>query len=122
MRGFSERFAEAARLEAARTADPFERRAEFEVIAATCSRVPWLPPRTFVEAVQSLWFTQNAAIVAGYGAGSGITPGRVDQLLFPYFEADLARGVLTQAHALRLLEELVDGAERQRRHLAHVGG
>ncbi len=105
MRGFSERFAEAARLEAARTAD-LERRAELEVIAATCSRVPWLPPRTFVEAVQSLWFTQNAAIIS-YGAGSGITPGRVDQLLFPYFEADLARGVLTQAHALRLLEELV---------------
>jgi hypothetical protein len=68
--------------------------------------VPWLPPRSFEEAVQSLWFTQNAAIIS-YGAGSGITPGRVDQLLYPYFVDDLARGVLTREHALRLLEELV---------------
>jgi len=105
MRAFSERFAALARAEADRTTDP-ERRQELETISETCSRVPWLPPRTFAEAVQSLWFTQNAAIIS-YGAGSGITPGRVDQLLFPYFEADLAKGALTRAHALRLLEELI---------------
>ncbi len=105
MRAFSERFATLARTEAAQTSD-VERRAELAQIAETCSRVPWLPPRTFAEAVQSLWFTQNAAIIS-YGAGSGITPGRVDQLLYPYFEADLASGVLTRERALRLLEELV---------------
>ncbi len=105
MRAFSERFAALARTEASAVADP-ERRAELEGIADACSRVPWLPPRTFAEAVQSMWFTQNAAIIS-YGAGSGITPGRVDQLLFPYFEADLASGALTRAHALRLLEELI---------------
>jgi len=105
MRAFSERFAARAREEAAETRDP-GRRAELELIAERCGRVPWLPPRSFVEAVQSLWFTQNAAIIS-YGAGSGITPGRVDQLLFPYYEADLARGELTREQALRLLEELV---------------
>ena len=105
MRAFSERFATLARTEAAQTSD-VERRAELAQIAETCSRVPWLPPRTFAEAVQSLWFTQNAAIIS-YGAGSGITPGRVDQLLYPYFAADLASGVLTRERALRLLEELV---------------
>lgn len=104
MRAFSERFAALARSEAL-AADP-ERRAELAQISETCSRVPWLPARTFAEAVQSMWFTQNAAIIS-YGAGSGITPGRVDQLLFPYFEADLASGALTRAHALRLLEELI---------------
>jgi len=105
MRAFSERFAALALVEAKATRDP-ERRAELEEIAARCRRVPWLPPRTFVEAVQSLWFTQNAAIIS-YGAGSGITPGRVDQLLFPYYAADLERGALAREHALRLLEELV---------------
>lgn len=105
MRTFAERFARLARRDAAATRDP-GRRAELETIAATCSRVPWLPPRSFAEAVQSLWFTQNAAIIS-YGAGSGITPGRVDQLLYPYFDADLSSGALTRAHALRLLEELV---------------
>lgn len=105
MRAFSERFAALARAEAARITD-LERRQELAAISEACSRVPWLPPRSFAEAVQSLWFTQNAAIIS-YGAGSGITPGRVDQLLFPYFEADMASGALTRAHALRLLEELI---------------
>lgn len=105
MRAFSERFAVAACAEAEGCTDP-ERRAELLGIAQTCRRVPWLPPRTFAEAVQSLWFTQNAAIIS-YGAGSGITPGRVDQLLFPYFEADLAKGTLTRDHAQRLVEELI---------------
>ncbi len=105
MRAFSERFAAAARIEAAATGDP-TRQAELWAIADTCTRVPWLPPQTFADAVQALWFTQNAAIIS-YGAGSGITPGRVDQLLWPYFSADLARGTLTRAHALRLLEELI---------------
>ena len=105
MRAFSGRFAARAREGAAASLDP-ERRAELEVIAEACDRVPWLPPRSFVEAVQSLWFTQNAAIIS-YGAGSGITPGRVDQLLFPYYQADVARGALTRDHASRLIEELV---------------
>lgn len=105
MRAFSERFAAEARAQARATSDA-ERRQELGLIAEACARVPWLPPRTFHEAVQALWFTQNAAIIS-YGAGSGITPGRVDQLLFPYYEADVARGALTREHALRLLEELV---------------
>ena len=105
MRAFSGRFAAAASAQAAATADP-ERRAELDAIAQACSRVPWLPPQTFAEAIQCLWFTQNAAIIS-YGAGSGITPGRVDQLLFPYFAADLAEGTLTREHALRLLEEFI---------------
>lgn len=105
MRDFSARFAALARAEAARAADP-ARAAELEEISERCARVPWLPPRSFAEAVQALWFTQNAAIIS-YGAGSGITPGRVDQLLLPYFEADLARGAVTREDALRLLEELL---------------
>ena len=99
MRAFSERFASLARAQAMETTDP-ERRAELELIAARCSRVPWLPAETFDEAVQAMWFAQNAAIIS-YGAGSGITPGRIDQLLAPYF------GTTTREHALRLLEELV---------------
>ncbi len=105
MRAFSGRFAELARAQA--DAEPHAgRREELLTIAQACERVPWLPPRTFAEAVQALWFTQNAAIIS-YGAGSGITPGRVDQLLFPFYEADVARGALTRDHALRLLEELI---------------
>jgi pyruvate-formate lyase len=105
MRDFSGRFASLACAEAGRADDP-ERRTELLEIAERCARVPWEPPRGFAEAVQAVWFCQNAAIIS-YGAGSGITPGRLDQLLYPFFEADLARGALTRDAALRLLEELV---------------
>ncbi|MFZ5442170.1 MAG: pyruvate formate lyase family protein [Myxococcota bacterium] len=104
MRDFAGRFAALARAQAETT--PAARRAELLAIAERCERVPWLPPRSFEEAVQALWFTQNAAIIT-YGAGSGITPGRVDQLLWPFYEADRARGVLSEAHARRLVEELI---------------
>lgn len=105
MRDFSQRFATLARAQAEGAVDE-ARRVELLGIARRCERVPWLPPRSFTEAVQALWFVQNAAIIS-YGAGSGITPGRVDQLLFPFYEADVARGALTRDDALRLLEELV---------------
>lgn len=105
MRSFAMRFATLARELASAEVDE-ARKAELQGIADACERVPWLPPRSFAEAVQALWFTQNAVIIS-YGAGSGITPGRVDQLLFPFFAADRARGVLTLEHALRLLEELI---------------
>lgn len=104
VRAFSERFAVEAEASAARTTG--RRRDELLAIAARCRRVPWLPPRTFAEAVQALWFSQNAAIIA-YGAGSGIAPGRVDQLLYPYYAADTAAGVLTRDEARRLIEELL---------------
>lgn len=105
MHAFSLRFAALARQQAAAHTDPARQR-ELSAIAETCERVPWQAPRTFAEAVQALWFTQNAAIIS-YGAGSGITPGRVDQLLFPFYAADVAAGTLTREHALRLLEELI---------------
>ena len=104
MRCFSDRFAALARAQAAKA--PPERAAELLDIAARCERVPWLPPQSFHEALQALWFAQNAAIIS-YGAGSGITPGRVDQLLWPFYERDVEQGVLTREHALRLLEELI---------------
>ena len=105
MRDFAQRFVELARTEAEGETDDL-RRGELLAIAERCARVPWLPPRSFAEAVQAVWFTQNAAIIT-YGAGSGITPGRLDQLLWPFYAADVARGDLTPAHALRLIEELL---------------
>jgi len=105
IRDFSHRFVKLACQEALRTRNE-ERRKELEEIAERCAHVPWNPPTTFVEALQSMWFVQNAAIIS-YGAGSGITPGRVDQLLYPYYRQDLDSGVLTEEHALRLLEEFI---------------
>lgn len=107
LRAFSQRFAdEANELASQKMSEDPERAHELRAIADRCARVPWHAPRSFAEALQALWFTQNVAIIS-YGAGSGITPGRVDQLLLPFYQAERATGSLTREHALRLLEELV---------------
>src|SRR5271157_720888 len=105
MKDFSARFATLARKKADEEQDE-GRKQELLEIAGICDSVPWNPPHTFHEALQSMWFTQNAAIIS-YGAGSGITPGRVDQLLYPYYEKDLAEGTITRDKALQLLEEFI---------------
>ena len=105
MRDFSLRFSELAKTKAAKEKDP-ERKEELLEIARICEKVPWLPPESFQEALQAHWFTQNAVIIS-YGAGSGITPGRVDQFLYPYYKRDIDSGKITEDEALRLIEEYI---------------
>ncbi|MCX6223424.1 MAG: hypothetical protein NTV01_01490, partial [Bacteroidia bacterium] len=55
-------------------------------LADICNHVPMEPPRNFREAVQSFWFTY----LLGHLEGShlGFSPGKLDMLLFPWFDAD----------------------------------
>ncbi len=77
------------------------RRRELEEIAETCMRVPRHPPRNFREAMQSFWFTYLLGHLEG--AHLGYSPGRLDQVLFPYFEADSS---INFDDAVELFEEL----------------
>ncbi|TFG08033.1 MAG: hypothetical protein EU539_03430 [Promethearchaeota archaeon] len=105
MRDFSTRFSELAASMADKEKDE-ERKKALLRIEELSKKVPWNPPETFYEALQSLWFTQNAAIIS-YGAGSGITPGRVDQLLYPYYKRDIKENRITNDEVLRLIEEFI---------------
>jgi len=89
--------AEAERL-AEQESDP-RRWAELDEIARICRKVPWEPAETFPEALQSLWFTHMLFLVAESYPGPGVSPGRVDQYLFPYYQADLASARLTVEQA-----------------------
>ena len=80
------------------------RRAELLAIAHRMTRVPWEPPATFPDALQALWTTHMLLMAAESYPGPGISPGRVDQYLFPYYEADLAAGTLTRDEAREWLE------------------
>jgi pyruvate formate-lyase/glycerol dehydratase family glycyl radical enzyme len=94
------RYAEAAQRELATCDDP-ARRDELEAIRDVCLQVPARPARTLREAVQALWF---AHIITCWEDGinaNGI--GRIDQLLYPYYAADLAAGRTTQSEAMDLL-------------------
>lgn len=71
-------------------------------------RVPFLPPRDFREAVQSLWSTFAFARLTGIWPGIG----RIDQMLGPYLRRDLADGRITIDEARRFLAGLfVKGCE-----------
>ncbi len=78
------------------------RRGELREIARICRALAVRPPKTFHEALQSAWFL--FVILQMESNASSFSPGRMDQYLFPYFEADLAAKRLTLASALELLE------------------
>ncbi|NHI92403.1 MAG: hypothetical protein EAX96_07855 [Candidatus Lokiarchaeota archaeon] len=105
IKDFSLRFSDLT-IKLAETETDLERKKELIEISKICQKVPWEPAQTFHEAMQSMWFTQNAIIIS-YGSGSGITPGRVDQLLYPYYKKDVENGRITREQALRLVEEFI---------------
>ena len=91
--------AEALR-QAADEQDP-ARRAELERMAEACQRVPALPARTMHEALQSLLLAQIAINLESLD--NSVCPGRLDQLLLPYYQADLAAGRLDEQGARDLI-------------------
>lgn len=97
------RYAAEARRLAAECGDE-GRRAELEEIARICEKVPWEPPETFHEALQALWFIHMLVMTQESYPGPGLSPGRIDQYLLPYYEKDVADGRLTREHAKELLE------------------
>jgi formate C-acetyltransferase len=97
------RYAREADRLASLEADP-TRRAELVEIARICRKVPWQPAETFPEALQSLWLTHMLVLVAEGYPGPGVSPGRIDQYLYPYYRADLDAGRLTPAQARAWLQ------------------
>lgn len=89
----------AARLAADET-DP-ARRAELEEIAAICKRVPRHPASTLHEALQAILFVQIALNLESLD--NSISPGRLDQVLQPFYAADVAEARLDAAGAMELL-------------------
>jgi pyruvate formate-lyase/glycerol dehydratase family glycyl radical enzyme len=103
VREYARRSVEQAERLAVVEADP-ARRAELREIARNLRKVPWEPPATFPEALQALWTTHMLLMAAESYPGPGVSPGRVDQYLLPYYQADLAAGRLTTDAAKEWLE------------------
>lgn len=66
-----------------------DRRAELLEIARICRKVPAGPAETFHEAVQAMWIVWVALHMENSNAGLSL--GRLDQVLQPYFAADMER-------------------------------
>ena len=73
-------------------------------IAEVCDQVPARPARTLREAIQALWFAHIITCAEDNINANSI--GRIDQMLWPYYEADLQAGRLDEAGALELLKHL----------------
>lgn len=77
------------------------RREELRHIAETCTQVPRRPARTFAEAVQSLWFAHMINTWEDNINANSL--GRLDQILYPYYKADVEKGILTDEQAFELI-------------------
>ena len=82
---------------AAKETDLDERRQELIRMAHLCERVPRFPAENFREAIQSYCFI---FILAPDGLGC------LDRYLYPYYRADIEKGILTREEALLLIKEL----------------
>jgi len=97
---WTERWADEAARQASAESDP-ARRTELLELERSCRQVPARPPRSFREAVQAFW----SVYLLGHleGAHLGYSPGRLDQTLWPYWQADPAADL---DEAVELFEEL----------------
>jgi len=103
VKALAERYSEEAEKEAEKESDGM-RRTELEEMARILKKVPWNPAETFWEAIQALWFTHMLIMTSESYPGPGLSPGRVDQYLYPFYERDLASGRLTREFAKELIE------------------
>jgi len=70
-----------------------ERKNELLQMTKNLKRVPWEPPRTFWEAVQALWLTHMLVMSDENYPGPGVSFGRIDQYLLPYWEYSESEGM-----------------------------
>ncbi len=98
---FADRHAEMADSMASAAPDP-NRKMELTQIAKVCRRVPAQAPRNFWEAIQMYWFIHLGTITELNG-WDAMSPGRLDQHLYPFFESGLADGTLSAEKAKELI-------------------
>lgn len=96
---YAHRLAQAARNLAQAETDPV-RKVNYLEMAEVCAQVPAGPARTFREAVNSLWLCQVG--IHAENINMAMSPGRLDQILYPWYRADVDAGHLSPEEALEL--------------------
>jgi 4-hydroxyphenylacetate decarboxylase large subunit len=75
---------------------------EYIEIAERLDRLTEKPPETFHDALQLIWIFHVA--VLNEDAISGLSPGRLGQVLYPYWKRDMDKGLQTTEKTVELLE------------------
>ncbi|MFW9921686.1 MAG: pyruvate formate lyase family protein [Candidatus Thorarchaeota archaeon] len=68
-----------------------ERKQELKEMAENLERVPWEPAETFWQAIQGLWIAHMLIIAEESYPGPGTSFGRLDQILWKYYEKDVVK-------------------------------
>lgn len=88
----AEKYAALCRQQAEKETDA-ARRMELSRMAENMDRVPWKGARDFWEAVQSLWLTHMLIMADENYPGPGVSFGRLDQFLYPFYKRSLEEGM-----------------------------
>ena len=78
------------------------RKSELQHMAANLDKVPWNGADNFHEAIQSLWLTHMLVMSDENYPGPGVSFGRLDQFLLPYYEKSVEEG-MTRAFMKEIL-------------------
>lgn len=71
-------------------------------VAAVCKKIAFEKAESFHEALQSLWFL--FVVLHMESNASSFSPGRLDKILYSYYENDIRSGMLKEDEALELIE------------------
>ncbi len=93
---YSRRMSDYAAQLAAKETNP-KRKAELEKISAVCAKVPAHKPETFHEAVQAVFTIESLLVIEENQTGMSI--GRVDQYMYPFYKADIESGRMNDYEA-----------------------
>ncbi len=70
-----------------------KRKEELLVMAENMAVVPWHGAKNFYQAIQSLWITHMLVMFDEKYPGAGVSFGRIDQFLYPYYEQSVKDGM-----------------------------
>jgi len=96
---YAKRLSEYAKELAVKETNP-KRKDELLKIAEVNAYVPAHKPRTYWEAIQSVWTIESLLVVEENQTGMSI--GRVDQYMYPYYKADIESGRMNDFQAFEL--------------------
>jgi len=91
-RDLASEYAKVCRKLAVKETDP-DRKSELMQMVKNLEMVPWEPPKTFWEAVQALWLTHMLVMSDENYPGPGVSFGRIDQYLLPFWEYSVKNGM-----------------------------
>ncbi|HEX9511537.1 MAG TPA: pyruvate formate lyase family protein [Puia sp.] len=77
-----------------------DRYRNLQAISARLRKCPAQPAETFMDALQSIYIMHCAL----HFTGEIVPLGRLDQLLYPYYQSDLSKGIITAGQAQEALD------------------